>query len=545
VAFGVCLFLGALFILASPFAGRVPFRPSNIFNIAIHRPFHASSTSASRPLTTHAMAPAAFQKPPQAPPLFTGTAGSIVADTKRLINRSRKVEDNLINSIKPEEATFEKVILPIKEDEDSTTLETHILGFYQSVSGDSTLRDASTQADTMLDEYAIESYMREDIFKLVDAVYQRKEKLDPEDHRMVEKLRKSYIQNGLNLPPGPKRDRFKEIKLRLSTLTIKFQKNLNEEHGGIWFAPEDLDGVAQDLIDNFEKGTGENEGKVRVTFKYPDLFPVMRYAKKAETRQKVFLGNENRCNENVPLFREAILLRDEAARLLGYPNHATFRIEDKMAKTPKTVDDFLSDLRTRLRPLGEKDLVALKELKKKDLESRGETFNGSYISWDHVFYNRLQKEQDYKVDQEKIAEYFPLQITLSKMLEIFEKLLGLQFVELTGETRAKVSPTGKGEDIVWHEDVQLFSVWDDKSEGEGFVGYLYTDLHPREGKYGHAANFNMQPGFIQKNGTRRYPATALVCNFSKPTKKKPSLLKHDEVTTLFHGMYPDASALKR
>jgi metallopeptidase MepB len=77
------------------------------------------------------------------------------------------------------------------------------------------------------------------------------------------------------------------------------------------------------------------------------------------------------------------------------------------------------------------------------------------------------------------------------------------------------------------------------------VGYLYTDLHPRKGKYPHAANFNMQPGFIQKNGTRRYPATALVCNFSKPTKKKPSLLKHDEVTTLFHGMYPDTSAINR
>jgi len=111
------------------------------------------------------------------------------------------------------------------------------------------------------------------------------------------------------------------------------------------------------------------------------------------------------------------------------------------------------------------------------------------------------------------------------MLRIFEELFGLVFVEITGEERDKISETGKGSDIVWHEDVQLFSVWDDEGEGGEFVGYLYLDLHPRPGKYGHAANFNLQPGFIQENGKRRYPATALVCNFSKPTARKPSLLK--------------------
>ena len=274
-----------------------------------------------------------------------------------------------------------------------------------------------------------------------------------------------------------------------------------------------------------------------MTFKYPDLFPVLKYANNAETRKQMYIGNENRCNQNVPLFTETILLRDEAARLLGYPNHAAFRIEDKMTKTPKAVDDFLGDLRQRLRPLASKELDVLAAMKEQDGIVAQDASTKRIYSWDYRFYDTKLLERDYQVDNEKISEYFPLKITLAKMLEIFETLLGLHFVEVAGENRDKLSPTGKGEDIVWHEEVQLFSVWNDESEGNGFVGYLYTDLHPRQGKYGHAANFNIQPGFELKNGTRRYPATALVCNFSKSSAKRPSLLKHDEVVTLFHGRF--------
>lgn len=148
----------------------------------------------------------------------------------------------------------------------------------------------------------------------------------------------------------------------------------------------------------------------------------------------------------------------------------------------------------------------------------------------------MMVEQEYSIDENAIAEYFPLKSTVAGMLRIFEQLFGLVFVELTPEDRKRLSPTGKAEDIAWHEDVIIFSVWDDESEGDGFVGYLYLDLHPRPGKYGHAANFSLQPGFLKPDGTRRYPATALVCNFSKPTDKKPSLLKHEEVVTLFHEL---------
>ncbi|KAI1334447.1 peptidase family M3 [Xylariaceae sp. FL0016] len=486
------------------------------------------------------MAPDKYKSPPQAPPTFTGTKDSIVADAKSLCDTTRSLLDKIVADVPAEKSTFASVLAPMVTDENESQLSARILGFYQYVSADADLRNASTEAEKLMDEFSIECAMREDVYKLVETAFQGQNtsepNLDSESLRLLEKERKSYIRNGLGLPKGPQRDRFKEIKQRLSHIGIQFQKNLNEENGGIWFTKDELDGVPGDVVDGLEKGTGENEGKVKLSFKYPDLFPTLKFAKNPETRKKLFMSNENKCNQNISLFKEAILLRDEAARMLGYPNHAAFRIEDKMAKVPETVNTFLSDLRTKLAPGGEKEKDHLLELKKKDEESRGLTPDGNYYLWDHRFYDRMMVEQEYNIDENKIAEYFPLSSTVQGMLHIFEEIFGLTFVKLDTEERQKLSPTGKAEDIAWHEDVIIFSVWNDASEGDSFVGYLYLDLHPRQGKYGHAANFNLQPGYLQKDGSRRYPATALVCNFSKPTEKKPSLLKHDEVVTLFHEL---------
>ncbi|KAI0161064.1 Metalloprotease [Hypoxylon sp. FL1284] len=486
------------------------------------------------------MAPEKYKNPPQAPPTFIGTKESIVSDAKAVCDNTRSLLDKIVAEVSADKATFASTLAPLAEDENQSQLSTRILGFYQYVSANADLRNASTEAETLMDEFGIECNMREDVYKLVDAAFQaqksKEPNLDAESLRLLEKERKGYIRYGLGIPQGPQRDRFKEIKKRLSQIGIEFQKNLNEENEGLWFTKEELDGVPDDVVGGLEKGTGENEGKLKLSFKYPDLFPTLKFAKNPDTRRKVFVANENKINQNVPLFREAVLLRDEAARLLGYPNHAAFRIEEKMAKEPATVTTFLSDLRTRLTEGGKKETAHLLELKKKDEESRGLKPDGNYYLWDHRFYDRMMVEQEYSIDETKIAEYFPLQSTVRSMLRIFEELFGLVFIELDPSERKRLSPTGKAEDIAWHEDVILFSVWDDSSEGDGFVGYLYLDLHPRQGKYGHAANFNLQPGFLNKDGSRRYPATALVCNFSKPTKEKPSLLKHDEVVTLFHEL---------
>ena len=252
------------------------------------------------------MAPLKFKQPPQAPPVFTATPKSVLEDTKKMLDNSKKVTDDIISKISTDQASFDSVVLPMAQDENSQTLEAHILGFYQSVSTNQELRDASTEAEKLMDEYGIEASMREDVFQLVDAALKRGDKFDPESQRLLERDYKSFVRNGLNIPAGPKRDRFKEIKMRLSQLGIAFSKNLNEEKGGLWLTGEELAGVPQDVLSLLKK----DGDKYFLTFKYPDLFPTLKYATNAATRKKVFIANENKCNQNVPLFKEAITLRD-------------------------------------------------------------------------------------------------------------------------------------------------------------------------------------------------------------------------------------------
>jgi metallopeptidase MepB len=486
------------------------------------------------------MVPDKYRNPPQAPPLFTATPESIVADTKKLCDVTKNVLDSVVADVPADKATFAKALEPILLDENLAATQRRILTFYHHVSTNKELRDASTESERVFNDFGIECNMREDVFKVVDGAFANRasEDLSKEQLHVLEKERQKYIRNGLRLPAGPKRDRFKEIQKRLSELEIQCQTNLNEEKGAIWFTPEELEGVpADDIdIDSLEKGTGENEGKVKLSFKYNHYFPLIKHAVNADTRRKYTIAESNKANINVPLFQEVITLRDEAARLLGYENHAALRIEEKMAKGPEAVREFLDDLRTRLAEGGAKEINKLLEYKKKDLEERGLPVDDNFFMWDTSFYSRIQKEKEYSVDETKISQYFPVESTFAGMLKIFEEIFGFVFVELKPDERARLSPTGKAEDIVWHEDVLIYSVWDDEASGGNFCGYLYLDLHPRDNKYGHNANFNLEPGYIAEDGKKHYPVTALVCNFSKPSPKKPSLLKHHEVVTLFHEL---------
>ncbi len=140
--------------------------------------------------------------------------------------------------------------------------------------------------------------MCEDVFLLVDAVFNKGEKLDPESQHLLEETRRNYIREGLALPRGPARDRYKAIAERLSDIKIDYQKNIDENTGGIWFTPEEIEGLPQDVFEGLENGTGDNRGKLSVTFKSPDYFPLMSFVQNSETRKRAYIERENRVSSS-------------------------------------------------------------------------------------------------------------------------------------------------------------------------------------------------------------------------------------------------------
>ena len=302
------LFLGSLLVLGIAVALASNRAFPRLVSLASHfRPRALYTATFSRLLTSSSMAPDKYQTPPQAPPVFKATADSILADAKKITDSHKALLDKVVADTPVEKATFSTVMDPILKDENVFSCVTNALTFYQHVSPDKALREASTKAEEQIQEFGIETQMRDDVFKLVDAAFETRESqnLDKESLRILEKERKKYIQKGLLLPPGPQRDRFKETQKRISQLCIQGQKNLNEENGAMWFTKEELDGVPPDDLDveTLEKGTGENDGKYKVTFKYNHFFPLVKYAVNEDVRREYMISDSNKvcCKPPLPI----------------------------------------------------------------------------------------------------------------------------------------------------------------------------------------------------------------------------------------------------
>ncbi|KAJ1717958.1 metalloendopeptidase, partial [Coemansia biformis] len=167
------------------------------------------------------------------------------------------------------------------------------------------------------------------------------------------------------------------------------------------------------------------------------------------------------------------------------------------------------------------ELAELEALKRADVESAGEAYSGFY-AWDRSYYKRLLDQQEHKLDEAEIRQYFPLVQVTRGILDIFQAMLGLRVVQVD-------SPP------VWHPDVTMYEVWE-AAEKDVFVGHIYLDLFPRKGKYNHAAMGQLRSGYEREDGTREYPVAAMMANFPKPTLAVPSLLTHRNVVTLMHEL---------
>lgn len=440
----------------------------------------------------------------------------LISKADELIAKCRTVYDQ-VGAIKDEDVKYENVLKVLADVECEYTAERYLLDFPQQVSVSKALRDASTEADRRLQAFDVEISMRQDVFDKLLILEKKQEKLQPEANRFLERLIKLGKRNGLHLPQDVQKE-MKTLKSRMNDLCIQFNKNLNEENTVLEFTDEELEGLTDDFINSLAKSP--DTGKRKVTLKYPHYFPIMRKAKNPETRRLLEHAYNTQCmEENTPILEELVSLRQKQAELLGFPTHASYITDLRMAKSAENVSKFLRELAEKLLPLWQEEKTYLLSLKEKECKEMGIPFDGNLYFWDLRYYTTLVEELKYAVDQSKLREYFPLPVVTKGLLNIYQELLGLKFKEIENPK-------------IWHPDVQMFSV-EDANDGN-LLGYFFLDLFPREGKYNHAAMFELQPGCVLSDGTRQVSVAAMVANFTKPTSEKPSLLDHNEVVTFFH-----------
>ncbi|KAK4455371.1 metallopeptidase MepB [Podospora aff. communis PSN243] len=472
--------------------------------------------------------------PPQSPPSFDLTPAFISLRVESLIEASNKAIGDIVSAVSPNSATFGTVIGPLAHAENARLSESCILCSFRTTSLDPALREAGRNAGNAFDELELQFQRREDIFRLIDAVRcsinsKKLPEPSPEGRHFLDKIHQDFLRNGLGLPAGPPRERFISIQRRINALSNEFASNLDHQTKGVWFTFNELEGVPERAIAAMEKGTGEHEGELFLDFS-TDPGWISAAAIKEETRRRLHIARNNRCNDNIPIFKEVALLRDEAARLLGYRSHAAMVVQDKMAGDTTTIYKLLEGLRAALGPVAGREVERFRELKKKDAESRGEEWDGRVYQWDASFYARkvrLENKED-AVDKSDVSEYFPLQHTVDVMLETMGGLFGLIF--------SKVNENSPVQHDIWHDDVQVFDVWNSGDEGGDFVGFLYLDLFTRDFKPQSPVCRSLVLGYTRPDGSRNYPSTVLFCPFKRPTDTQPSLLSHHNATQLFHEL---------
>lgn len=424
-----------------------------------------------------------------------------------------KLEKDLaaLIAIPQAERTFDNTIMGYERAFDNYGNALGMSGFLSYVSTDKKFRDAANDLQMQISQYMVDVATRRDVYKAIREYTDTNPKLDPVQAKLVKEMLIGFKNSGMDLNDADL-EKFKALNKEKAEYIIKFDKNIQEYKDPLAVTQEQLKGLGEDYIQKLAK---TEDGKYLVTLDYPDYVPFMQNADDEQARKELeFKFNRRGGQENVELLEKTLTLRREIAHLLGYKNHAEQRLEDRMAKNPKTVMTFLKDLQKKLKPLGkkeDKEMIAYKNSK------TGKNSRTLY-SWESGYWSNKFRKENLELDSEKIKEYFPSQVVIDGMLDLFGGVFGITFEPV---------------DIpVWHPDVKAFKI-KDKATGE-LVAYFYMDLYPREGKYKHAACFGLVDGEEKQDGTYQIPFVAIVANLNKPSGDTPSLLKHGEVETLFH-----------
>ena len=363
--------------------------------------------------------------------------------------------------------------------------------------------------------------LNDKLYNKINSVYNTLDKstLTTEKSTLLNKTYKSFLRNGANLNAENK-DKLRDIDIKLSKLSLDFGQNLLKETNDFELLVNNinkLDGLSDDHIEAAKMlAESKNKKGWLFTLDYPSYSALATYCKNRLLRKEITIAFgqrafKNNKFDNQKIVLEIVNLRYKKATLLGYISYSEYILEERMAKSTKTVMDFLEDLVKKVKPAAIKEFKVLEDYAK-DIDNIERL-----EKWDTAFYSEMYKKHKFNIDQEELKPYFSLQNVLQGAFTVSNKLYGLNFKELLDVD-------------TYNEEVKTYEVTDDKNN---FIALLYTDFHPRKGKRGGAWMTSYKPQYKYKNTNER-PHVSIVCNFTKPTKNKPSLLTFYEVTTLFH-----------
>ena len=372
----------------------------------------------------------------------------------------------------------------------------------------------------MLTRYSMSILLNEPLFARVKAVWEQRAalKLDTEADKLLEETWKSFARHGANLP-ADKKQRFSALSEELSLATLKFGQNVLAATNAFTLhltAEEDLDGLpgyVREMAAAEAAGRGL-EGWV-FTLNQPSYSPFTKFSRRRDLREKLWRAYNSKCIggelDNTALIRRIVALRAEKAQLLGYATYADYALEERMAKTPKTVADFLQKLMSPSLPAARREVAGIQAY------AAEHGFTGTLMPWDFSYWSEKYQKEHYDLDDELLKPYFRLESVRAAVFDLANRLYGLQF-----ERRDDIP--------VYHPDVEVYAV---REAGGRFLALFYLDFFPRESKRGGAWMTSFRE-LSCYDGVEERPFVSVVTNFTKPTPSQPSLLTFYEVTTLLH-----------
>jgi thimet oligopeptidase len=323
--------------------------------------------------------------------------------------------------------------------------------------------------------------------------------------RAMDHLLRDYRRSGVD-KDEPTRAQLKKLKDEMVKVGQEFSRRVREDKRTVELTAEELAGLPADFLKAHPPG---KDGKIAVTTEYPDYFPILSYADRESTRKALYLAFMARAYPaNQKVLEKLLGLRAEDASILGFPSWAEYMAEDKMVKSEKAIAEFIDKVAGISRPRMESDLTDMLVRKKKDVPDAD-----AIHEWDRMYYTKKIQNERFGVDAQEVRKYFDFAKVKDGLLGVTQELFGLKFV-----------PAADAQ--VWADGVEAYDVM----RGGARIGRFYLDLHPRDGKYGHAAMFPIVVGITG----RQLPTASLVTNFPKPSADGPALMEYGDVTTFFH-----------